>query len=55
MNKYLLLLLTIAAPFCAWSHPATDTLPSFLNDSLDTYVERALTDWEIPGVSVCVV
>lgn len=29
--------------------------PSFVKDSLDTYVERALTTWQIPGVAVCVV
>lgn len=33
----------------------TDSLPSFVKDSLDTYVEKALKDWQIPGVSVCVV
>lgn len=37
------------------SRPATDSLPPFLRDSLDHYVQRALIDWEIPGVSVCVV
>ena len=30
-------------------------LPSFLQDSLDLYVDRALKDWPIPGVAVCVV
>ncbi|MGE5353160.1 MAG: serine hydrolase [Acidobacteriota bacterium] len=34
---------------------AQEKLPSFISDSLDTYVERALKSWEIPGVSVCVV
>ena len=34
---------------------AADSLPSFLKDSLDNYVRRALTDWQIPGVAVCVV
>lgn len=29
--------------------------PSFVKDSLDDYVERALKEWKIPGVSVCVV
>jgi CubicO group peptidase (beta-lactamase class C family) len=29
--------------------------PSFVKDSLDTYVQRALTDWKIPGVAVCIV
>ena len=30
-------------------------IPSFITDSLDIYVERALTDWQIPGVAVLVV
>ena len=29
--------------------------PDFVKDSLDVYVERALRDWQIPGVSVCIV
>lgn len=33
----------------------TDSLPSFVKDSLDIYVNRALTEWQIPGVSVCIV
>src|SRR5215471_16515734 len=33
----------------------TDAIPSFVKDSLDVYVNRALTDWEIPGVAVCIV
>lgn len=33
----------------------TATLPAFLRDSLDTYVTRALKDWNIPGVAVGVV
>ena len=30
-------------------------VPSFVSDSLDIYVERALTEWQIPGVAVLVV
>jgi CubicO group peptidase (beta-lactamase class C family) len=33
----------------------TDTLPAFIKDSLDNYVEKALSDWQIPGVAVCIV
>lgn len=33
----------------------TDSIPSFVKDSLDIYVERALKEWQIPGVSVCIV
>jgi CubicO group peptidase (beta-lactamase class C family) len=29
--------------------------PSFVKDSLDAYIQKALTDWQIPGVAVCVV
>jgi len=32
-----------------------ETVPSFVKDSLDNYVNKALTDWQIPGVSVCIV
>ena len=31
------------------------TVPSFVKDSLDTYVTRAIKDYEIPGVAVCIV
>jgi CubicO group peptidase (beta-lactamase class C family) len=51
MKKYLILLtgcLFVANLFA--QEP-----PAFIKDSLDTYVERALTDWQIPGVAVCVV
>src|ERR1700712_2086587 len=27
----------------------------FIKDSLDTYINRALTNWRIPGVAVCIV
>jgi hypothetical protein len=30
----------------------SDSIPSFVKDSLDSYVNKALTDWQIPGVSV---
>lgn len=33
----------------------TDSLPPFVRDSLDTYVTRAMEEWQIPGVSVCIV
>lgn len=33
----------------------TDSAPSFVKDSLDVYVNKALTDWQIPGVAVCIV
>jgi CubicO group peptidase (beta-lactamase class C family) len=30
-------------------------VPSFVKDSLDNYVQAALSDWKIPGVAVCIV
>jgi CubicO group peptidase (beta-lactamase class C family) len=29
--------------------------PSFITDSLDSYIKKALDIWQIPGVSVCIV
>lgn len=29
--------------------------PSFVKDSLDAYVQKALTDWKIPGVAICII
>ncbi len=33
----------------------TDSLPSFVRDSLDAYVERALKEWPLPGAAVGIV
>ena len=32
-----------------------EEIPSFLKDSLDNYVNRALSGWQIPGIAVCVI
>src|ERR671926_634118 len=45
----LLLLITSTSIF------SQDVVPAFVTDSLDGYVNRALTDWQIPGVAVCIV
>jgi hypothetical protein len=28
---------------------------AFIKDSLDNYIEKNLKDWQIPGLSVCIV
>ena len=33
----------------------TDSVPPFIRDSLDIYTTRALTDWKIPGIAVCII
>ncbi len=40
---------------CPITVAQTDTIPAFVKDSLDTYVKKALKDWEIPGLSVCII
>ena len=34
---------------------AQDSIPSFVKDSLDVYTNRALKEWQLPGVAVCIV
>ena len=44
--------------FICWfiiSVNAQNELPSFITDSLDSYAERALIEWNVPGIAVCVV
>ena len=52
MKKTLLILLSFFAYILTF---AQDNTPAFIKDSLDTYVERALKEWQIPGVAVCVI
>src|SRR5215467_3764389 len=52
MKKFSVLLL-LAVSLTVFSQ--TDSIPSFVKDSLDNYVNRALADWQIPGVGVCVI
>ena len=53
MKKTLLVFLSCFFVLAAVAQ--NDSIPSFVKDSLDNYVNRALTDWQIPGVSVCIV
>lgn len=54
MKKFLFLLIT-SALFACNCFAQTDSIPSFVKDSLDNYVNRALQDWQIPGVAVCII
>lgn len=40
---------------CFFTNLHSQTLPTFITDSLDAYVEKALTTWQIPGAAVCIV
>jgi CubicO group peptidase (beta-lactamase class C family) len=52
MKKLAACLLAILFFVSAFTQSET---PSFIKDSLDNYVEKALKEWQIPGVSVCVI
>jgi CubicO group peptidase (beta-lactamase class C family) len=52
MKKMFFVLLVLSAQI---AFAQTDSIPSFVRDSLDVYVNRALADWQIPGIGVCVI
>ncbi|HSP87131.1 MAG TPA: serine hydrolase domain-containing protein, partial [Ignavibacteriaceae bacterium] len=52
MNKKLL---SVFVLLFALNISSQTKIPAFINDSLDGYVEKALTTWQIPGVAVCIV
>lgn len=54
MKKYFSFFLLLAISLCNHAAAQNDA-PSFVKDSLDDYVQTALTSWNIPGVAVCVV
>jgi CubicO group peptidase (beta-lactamase class C family) len=49
-----ILILFLLAVTCD-SYAQNDSIPSFVKDSLDDYVNRALSQWQIPGAAVCVI
>jgi CubicO group peptidase (beta-lactamase class C family) len=34
---------------------AQTSRPAFVKDSMDAYVEKALRDWQVPGLAICIV
>ena len=53
MRKHILLVVVLTALVTASF--AQNTERSFIKDSLDNYIIKALHDWNIPGVAVCIV
>jgi CubicO group peptidase (beta-lactamase class C family) len=53
--KKILLLITFSISFIAVTRAQHADRSKFIRDSLDLYVSRALTNWRIPGVAVCIV
>ncbi len=54
-KKNLLLVIAFTTASFNFLHAQNDSVPAFITDSLDMYVNRALGDWQVPGVAVCVV
>ncbi len=52
MKKGFLVALVLAG-FCR--NGIAQTVPSFVRDSIDSYIFRARHEWQIPGVAVCIV
>lgn len=53
MKRFLFFLPTFLISLFVFSQ--NDTIPSFVKDSLDQYVNNALAEWKIPGAAVCII
>lgn len=49
------LILSILLLYSNISIGQENKLPSFISDSLETYIERGMKDWQIPGLSIAIV
>jgi CubicO group peptidase (beta-lactamase class C family) len=54
MKKRLVILFCLVASITQTYAQGADRT-SFIKDSIDVYVNRALTNWRIPGVAVCII
>ncbi len=50
-----LLLVSVLAFSIFFSNAQQDSLPSFIKDSLDNYINTALHEWQIPGAAICII
>lgn len=55
MKKVYLFFLTVLLPFCFEANAQNANRNKFLTDSLDNYINKALTNWRIPGAAVGIV
>ncbi|MBL0152480.1 MAG: serine hydrolase [Chitinophagaceae bacterium] len=53
MKKTLLLFIVLTSALFTIAQP--DNRKQFISDSLDNYVQSAMADWKVPGLSLCVV
>ena len=45
----------VVAVFPVITFAQSDSIPSFVRDSLDVYTNRALSEWNIPGIAVAII
>jgi CubicO group peptidase (beta-lactamase class C family) len=55
LMKRSLLLLLVSISFIALANAQNIDRSKFIKDSLEVYMNRALTNWRIPGAAVCIV
>ncbi|HEY0678081.1 MAG TPA: serine hydrolase [Chitinophagaceae bacterium] len=55
MKKLLIIITALLVFTSTISNAQQSSAPSFIRDSLDSYVERALRDWQLPGLAICIV
>jgi CubicO group peptidase (beta-lactamase class C family) len=53
--KKILLLLIVCISFTTIAQAQRADRSKFIKDSLDLYISRALTNWRVPGIAVCIV
>jgi CubicO group peptidase (beta-lactamase class C family) len=53
--KKILLLFTVCISFITVTQAQRADRTKFIKDSLDLYISRALTNWRVPGIAVCIV
>lgn len=54
MNRLLLCAACVVFA-CTTATAQSDSIPSFVKDSLDNYIIKAMEDWEIPGLSIAII
>ncbi len=53
MKRFLLFLTSVLISLPSFTQ--SDSIPSFVEDSLDNYVNRTMRDWQIPGLALCII
>ena len=55
VNRWTLFVFTLFSVLYGKTQDLPAGTPSFIRDSLDTYVNQGLKDWQVPGLAVVIV